>query len=90
MEQTFMCENSARKQLFLKLTNSKGGMLIHDVKEFVKILARNVLDGVLSPIPWAFLLITGFVCSDKSPCNNSAKKFRKSMQELTGETSHTF
>ena len=85
-----MCENSARKQNFLRLTNVKGGMLINDAKELVKTFARNVCDGVLSPIPWAFLLIAGFVCSDKSPCNNSAKKFRKSMQELTGQTSHTF
>jgi hypothetical protein len=86
-KQEFMCESCPKKQAFLKMTNPLGGMLIGNARFLVSAMARNLFDGVRSPIPYTFLLIAGFVCADKSPVNNNSKTMKGSIQRGVGETS---
>ena len=88
--QRFMCENSRKKQEFLKLTNAMGGILIDNAKNLVKPTVINLLDYTKAIVPNVFFLIAGYICADKSPCNNKAKSMRTSMQDKVGMTSETF
>ena len=88
--QKFMCESDPKKQLFLRLTNPNGGILIGNALDLVKPVVKNVFDGVMSAIPWTFILVGGFVCSDKAPTINNTKFLRTSMQDGVGATSMTF
>ena len=89
-KQIFMCENCPRKQLFLKRTNPDGGILVDNASDLVKPLVRNKWDNVKQALGSPYITVGGFVCADKSPANNNAKKMRSSMQQGVGETSMTF
>ena len=89
-KQVFMCESCPLKRAFLKATNAAAGMLVSNASELTKTFTLNLFDGLPAIIPYAFIVFAGFVCSDKSPCNNKAKGMRSSMQQGQGQTSMTF
>ena len=89
-EQIFMCENDKRKQHFLR-GNSICKILFDNASGLIKPMLPNILNGnsrTVVPFPW--MVLGGFVCSDKTPMSANSSKMKRSMQDGVGQTSETF
>jgi site-specific DNA-cytosine methylase len=87
-----MCESDRLAQKFLRHTNHGCKILINNASELLSPLVKNVMGGDDAKItlPWVFLLIAGFMCSDKSKASSNRSSLKAGMQEGKGKTSETF
>ena len=71
-------------------TNTECDNLCPDAKELMKPTALNKRTNLKDLVPWAFLLIAGLMCCDKTPASTTQASKKTSMQQQEGKTNDTF
>ena len=89
LEFKFMCENDPDKQSFL-LSQFHPSLLFEDASTLGQLTSKDLVSGVLKPVPWVGVFIAGFPCVDRSPCNNQASKNRGCVERAEGATGQGF
>ena len=89
--QLFMCECDKRKQSFLDRTNYRCRTLFDNACGLTKPMLPNILNAnIRTVVPWPFLVLAGFVCSDKTLMSVNSADMKRSMQDGIGQTAETF